>query len=56
MDLKEIDFNTSNWTDSAQIYKLLESPCEWGIEPPSFISYGDSLLDKPPGKILLERP
>ena len=39
MDLEEV--NAGNWVDSAQD-RLLESPCECGIEPPGSISYGVS--------------
>ena len=38
IDLEEIGINAGNWVDSAQ--KLLESPCECGIEPPDSISHG----------------
>ena len=37
MDLKEIRISSRDWTDWAN-----ESPCECGIEPPDFISHGDS--------------
>ena len=39
MDLKEIGINEGNWVDSAQDRNYL-SPCEYGIEPPGFISLG----------------
>jgi hypothetical protein len=39
IDFKEIGINTRNWIDSAQDYGSLESFCEYGIEPPSFISH-----------------
>ena len=38
MDLKEIGVNTRNYVDSAQ-EGVLESPREYGIEPPGFISH-----------------
>ena len=41
MDLKEIGSNTRNWVDSAQDRDYW-SPCEYGIEPPGFISHGIS--------------
>ena len=34
MDLKEIGINLRNWVDLAQVYGILENPCECGIEPP----------------------
>ena len=43
MGLEEIGINTGNWVDSSQDYwRLLESPCECGIEPPVSISHGVS--------------
>ena len=42
MDLEEIGINAGNWVDSAQDSKLLEIPCECGIEPPGSISHGVS--------------
>jgi hypothetical protein len=40
MDLKEIGINTKNMVNSAQDKDLLDSPCEFGIEPPGSISHG----------------
>ena len=42
MDLEEVGINARNWVDSAQDRDLLESPCEYGIEPPGSISHGVS--------------
>ena len=39
MDLKEIGTYTRNWIEYGQGYRLLESPCEYGIETPSSISH-----------------
>ena len=39
MDLEEI--STTNWVDLTR-EGLLETPCEWGIEPPGSISHGVS--------------
>ena len=41
MNLKDIGINTMNWVDSAQD-RIMESPCECGIEPPDFINHGVS--------------
>ena len=41
MDLEEIGINPGNWVDSA-MKRLLESPCECGIEPLGSISHGVS--------------
>ena len=41
MGLKEIGMSTRNWVNSAQ--KVLESPCECGIEPPGSINHVVSL-------------
>jgi hypothetical protein len=41
MYLKQIGVDMRNWVDSAQ--RLLESPCECGIEHPGSISHGVSL-------------
>ena len=40
MDLKELGTNIRNWLILLRI--LLESPCEWGIQPSGFISHGVS--------------
>ena len=42
MNLEKIGINAGNWVDSAQDRALLESPREFGIEPPGFISHGVS--------------
>ena len=39
MDLKKIGINTRNWVDRLRI---LQSPCECGIELPGSISHGVS--------------
>ena len=44
MDIEEIDINVGNWVDSAQDRNNWSPPCECGIEPPSSISYGVSLV------------
>ena len=44
MDLQEICINAGNSVDSAQDRDLLESPCEYGIEPLDSISHGISYL------------
>ena len=41
MDLKEIGINARNLVDSAYD-RLLESPCQCGIEPPGSITHGVS--------------
>ena len=42
MDLEKIGINARNWVDSSQDGRLLESPCECGIEPLGCISHGVS--------------
>ena len=42
INLEKIGINAGNWVDSAQDRALLESPREFGIEPPGFISHGVS--------------
>ena len=42
MHLRGVSVNTRNCVYSAQ-NRLLESPCEWCIEPPGSISHGVSL-------------
>ena len=44
-DLKEIGINSRNWVDSAQD-RILEDPCECGIEPPGSIIYRVSKLEE----------
>lgn len=39
MDILEICASTTNWVDSAHDTDYWKSPCEFGIDPPSWISH-----------------
>ena len=44
MGLEEVGINADNWVDYGSGWGLLESRCEYGIEPPGPISHGVKLI------------